>query len=77
MLLKVKQRVVIGSVASKALILMLTKYEKVILQHGNALRYHIDKLVKTYSETLKWKVLLNPPYSPDIVPSDHYLFRFG
>ncbi|CAK9820082.1 Mariner Mos1 transposase [Anthophora quadrimaculata] len=26
-------------------------------------------------ETLKWEVLPNPPYSPDIAPSDYYLFR--
>ena len=26
-------------------------------------------------ETLKWEVLTHPPYSPDIAPSDYYLFR--
>ncbi|UYV62123.1 hypothetical protein LAZ67_1007904 [Cordylochernes scorpioides] len=26
-------------------------------------------------ETLKCKVLPNPPYSPDIAPSDYYLFQ--
>ncbi|UYV81906.1 hypothetical protein LAZ67_21000083 [Cordylochernes scorpioides] len=26
-------------------------------------------------ETLKWEVLPHPPYSPDIAPSDYYLFR--
>ena len=26
-------------------------------------------------ETLKWDVLFHPPYSPDIAPSDYYLFR--
>ncbi|UYV71145.1 hypothetical protein LAZ67_8001872 [Cordylochernes scorpioides] len=31
--------------------------------------------VKTYIETLKWEVLPHPPYSPDIAPSDYYLFR--
>ena len=34
---------------------------------------------KTYLEssrrTLKWEVLLHPPYSPDVAPSDYYLFR--
>ncbi|UYV77341.1 hypothetical protein LAZ67_15000553 [Cordylochernes scorpioides] len=30
--------------------------------------------VKTYLETLKWEVLPNPPYSPDIASSDYYLF---
>ena len=50
------------------------RHEKVILQHDNA-RPHVAKPVKTYLETLKWEVLPHPPYSPDIVPSDYYLFR--
>ena len=50
------------------------RHEKVILQHDNA-RPHVDKYVKTYLETLKWEVLHHPPYSPDIAPSDYYLFR--
>ncbi|EGI69192.1 Mariner Mos1 transposase, partial [Acromyrmex echinatior] len=32
----------------------------------------VAKMVKTY---LKWEVLPNPPYSPDVVPSDYHLFR--
>ena len=31
--------------------------------------------MKTYLETLKWDVLPDPSYSPDIVPSDYHLFR--
>ena len=49
-------------------------HEKVILQHDNA-RPHVAKPVKTYLETLKWDALPHPPYSPDIAPSDYYLFR--
>ena len=49
-------------------------HEKVILQHDNA-QPHVAKPVKTYLETLKWEVLPHPPYSPDIAPSDYYLFR--
>ena len=45
-----------------------------ILQHDNA-RPHVAKPVKTYLETLKWEVLPHPTYSPDITPSDYYLFR--
>ena len=45
------------------------RYEKVILRHDNA-RPHVAKPVKTYLETLKWKVLPHPPYSLDIGPSD-------
>ena len=50
------------------------RHEKVILLHDNA-RPHVAKPVKTYLETLKWNVLPHPPYSPDIAPSDYYLFR--
>jgi len=50
------------------------RHDKVILQHDNA-RPHVAQSVKTYLETLKWEVLPHPPYSPDIAPSDYYLFR--
>ena len=50
------------------------RHEEVILQHDNA-RPHVFKPVKTYLKTLKWEVLPHPPYSPDIAPSDYYLFR--
>ena len=44
------------------------------LQHDNA-RPHVAKPLKTYLETLKCVVLPHLPYSPDIVPSDYYLFQ--
>lgn len=50
------------------------RHDKVILQHDNA-RPHIAKPVKTYLKTVGWEVLPHPPYSPDIAPSDYYLFR--
>ena len=50
------------------------RHKKVILQHGNA-RPNVAKFVKTYLESRKWEVLPHPPYSPDIAPSDYYLFR--
>jgi len=50
------------------------RYDKVILLHDNA-RPHVAKVVKKYLETLKWDVLPHPPYSPDIAPSDYWLFR--
>ncbi|KAG5320195.1 MOS1T transposase, partial [Pseudoatta argentina] len=49
------------------------RHDKMILLHDNA-RPHVAKPVKTYLETLKWKVLPHPPYSPDIAPSDFHLF---
>ena len=50
------------------------RHEKVILLHDNA-RPHISKTVKQKLEQLKWDVLLQPPYSPDLAPSDYHLFR--
>ena len=50
------------------------RHDKVILLHDNA-RPHVAKVVKKYLETLKWNVLPHPPYSPDIAPSDYWLFR--
>ena len=50
------------------------RYDKVILLHDNA-RPHVAKVIKKYLETLKWNVLPHPPYSPDIAPSDYWLFR--
>ncbi|GBP68253.1 Mariner Mos1 transposase [Eumeta japonica] len=50
------------------------RHDKVILLHDNA-RPHVPKPVKTYLETLQWEVLLYPPYSPDIAPSDILLLR--
>jgi hypothetical protein len=32
-------------------------------------------VVKEHLEQQKWEVLSHPPYSPDLAPSDYYLFR--
>lgn len=54
------------------------RHDKVILLHDNA-RPHVmqkvAKVVKKYLETLKWDILPHPLYSPDIAPSDYWLFR--
>jgi len=50
------------------------RHNKVILLHDNA-RPYVTKVVKKYLETLKWDVLPHPPYSPNIAPSDFWLFR--
>ena len=52
----------------------LKEKRKVILQHDNAMS-RVARPVKTYLETLKWKVLTLSPYSPDVAPSDYHLFR--
>jgi len=51
-----------------------TSKDKIILLHDNA-RPHVAKVIKKYLETLKWDVLPHPPYSPDIAPSDYWLFQ--
>ena len=48
--------------------------DKVILQHDNA-RPRVSQMVKAYLENLKWEILLHPPYSSNIVPTDYHLFR--
>ena len=52
----------------------VTRHDKVILQHDKA-RPHVARPVKTYLETLKWKIPPHLPYIPDLVPSDYHLFR--
>ena len=49
------------------------RHDKLIFQHDNA-RPHVAKPVKNYLENVEWEVLPHPPYSPDIAPSDYYLF---
>lgn len=51
-----------------------TRHESVIFHHDNA-RPHVEKSVKNYLENSGWEVLPHPPYSPDLAPSDYYLFR--
>ena len=44
------------------------RHDKIILQHDNT-RSHVAIPVKTYLETLKWKVLPHPPYFSNVAPS--------
>ena len=52
----------------------LIKRKFVILQHDNA-RPHIAGITIEKLKQFGWEVLPHPPYSPDIAPSDYYLFR--
>jgi [histone H3]-lysine36 N-dimethyltransferase SETMAR len=42
--------------------------------HGNA-KPHTAKLTQKKLQALGWEVMVHPPYSPDIAPSNFYLFR--
>lgn len=50
------------------------KQDRVFFLHDNA-RPHIAIKTKKKIAALKWTVLPHPPYSPDLAPSDYYLFR--
>ncbi|EFN86260.1 Histone-lysine N-methyltransferase SETMAR, partial [Harpegnathos saltator] len=47
--------------------------KKVILLHDNA-PSHTAKLVKETIEAFSWEILSHAAYSPDLAPSDYYLF---
>ena len=46
----------------------------VVFHHDNA-RPHVSKMSQKKLLELGWDVLVHPPYSPDLAPSDYYLFR--
>jgi len=45
-----------------------------VFHHDNA-RPHISLMTRQKLRELGWEVLMHPPYSPDIAPSDYHLFR--
>ena len=45
----------------------------VIILHDNA-RPHTAARTKALLEQFKWEIFKHPPYSPDLAPSDYYLF---
>ena len=49
------------------------RQHKVILLHDNA-PSHTAKLVKETIEAFSWEILSHAAYSPDLAPSDYYLF---
>jgi histone-lysine N-methyltransferase SETMAR len=46
---------------------------KVLLHHDNA-RPHTSLRIREAITKLQWTVLSQPPYSPDLAPSDYHLF---
>ena len=54
--------------------LELINRKGVIFHHDNATS-HTSLETRQKLLRLGWKVMLHPPYSPDLTPSDQYLFR--
>ena len=54
--------------------LIARKHHKVVF-HDDNVRPHRAKIVKEKKKSFGWDHLDHPPYSPDIAPSDYYLFR--
>ena len=52
----------------------LTNRKGVVFHHDNA-RLHTFLVTRQKLLELGWDVLPHPPYSPDLVPSDYFLFR--
>jgi [histone H3]-lysine36 N-dimethyltransferase SETMAR len=52
----------------------LINQNRIYLQHDNS-KPHTSKIISTKIKEFGWKKIDHPPYSPDIAPSDYYLFR--
>ena len=52
---------------------MLNRHGPILL-HDNA-RPHKASITVDKLNSLQYEILLHPPYSPDISPTDYYLFR--
>jgi transposase len=46
---------------------------RVLFHHDNA-PTHSSRLVRAKLRDLRWELLSHPPYSPDLAPSDFFLF---
>ena len=53
----------------------LVNRKGVIIHHDNATP-HTSLATRQKLLRLGWEVMLHPPYSPHLAPSDYYLFRF-
>ena len=47
----------------------------VVFHHDNA-RRRISLVTRQKLRELGWEVLMHPPYTPDLAPSDYHVFQF-
>jgi len=52
----------------------LANRKQIAFQHDNA-RPHTSLITRKKIFEFGWDLLPHPPYSPDLAPSDYYLFR--
>ena len=52
----------------------LVNRKGVVFHHDKA-RLHTSLMTRQELTELGWEVLMHPPYSPDLAPSDYHLFR--
>ena len=50
------------------------RHDKLIFLHYNASSHTSTMSKTTFEKTLNWEVLPHPAYSPDLTPSNYYLF---
>jgi histone-lysine N-methyltransferase SETMAR len=48
---------------------------KGVVFHQDNARPHVSKMTQQKIKELNWEILDHPSYSPDLAPSDSYLFR--
>ncbi|GFU82615.1 histone-lysine N-methyltransferase SETMAR [Trichonephila clavipes] len=53
----------------------LTNRKGIVFHHDNAHHPHTSLVTRQKLLELGWDVLQHPPYSPDLAPSDYFLFR--
>ena len=47
---------------------------KAVLFHQEDVRLHVSAMTNWTLYTLEWDLMQHPPYSPDMAPSDYYMF---
>lgn len=47
---------------------------KGVIFHQDNARPHTSAVTKEFMAELGWELMMHPPYSPDLAPSDYYLF---